>query len=662
MIERSERTDSASKNGQIDATIKPAGGKIGTTGPTDKTTLPSLEAFPYIFDYSPDSLYGNVVNFASQYISPGLIVDLGAGAGTLGVPLQEAGFDYVAVERDEAALRLLSQRNIRNYAADLSDLASLEKTLDAIHGVRAYLLIDVIEHLENPEATLHFLSTYARAHGSPHLIVSVPNVGHRDVAYHLLGGRWNVTDTGLLDRTHLHLFTAPTLRRLLTASGWQLVARDDFAMEHSDQYDPRSLLHNASLISDFLQYVNDMFNPDNRINQFLWLLKPSAPHAMVTATKSDSTATELPLISLLIRTQGKRNDLLTEALYSIYAQDCDDYEVVVCFHTPGQNEDMLLKGLHDLIRELPVHLQKNVRLIECAERGRSAPLNALIESARGKYFGLLDDDDILFSRHVSTLERGTESHGFGPIFQTFAARRRVSVREKNPGPDDFGFRVQMAARNEIATYPYAVEMIEPAWITPFDPLRQQYENGIPNCCFLVPRSLIEQTNMRFRLDFDLAEDWEFLMRAAQLLRVVTLPEITAAINVRNNASNTVQNADLQPGWAVAHRKRLDEQAARPILLDGCIAHELFRRHMETAIEREQTAMEREQTAVEHERQLAARDRRDEELIAWAQGLEQTLTATQHEYRRQAAWAQDLERRLQSRQWGRLRSLVRRVGR
>ena len=81
MIERSERTDSASKNGQIDATIKPAGGKIGTTGPTDKTTLPSLEAFPYIFDYSPDSLYGNVVNFASQYISPGLIVDLGAGAG-----------------------------------------------------------------------------------------------------------------------------------------------------------------------------------------------------------------------------------------------------------------------------------------------------------------------------------------------------------------------------------------------------------------------------------------------------------------------------------------------------------------------------------------------------------------------------------------------------
>jgi len=313
--------------------------------------------------------------------------------------------------------------------------------------------------------------------------------------------------------------------------------------------------------------------------------------------------------------------------------------------------------VHDLIRELPVHLQTKLRLVECAERGRSAPLNVLFEAARGDYFGFLDDDDILFSRHVSTLKRGVETHGIGPIFQTFAARRRTGVREKKPGPDDFGFRSSMTARGNIATYPYAVELIESAWITPFDPLTQQYANDIPNCCFFAPRSPIEQTNVRFRLDFDLAEDWEFLMRAAQLLKVVTLPEITAAINVRNNESNTVQNTDLQSAWAVAHRKRLDEQARRPLLLEGQVAHLLFRRHIEAAIERERL---QGQFAAERERlqgQIAAQNRQDGALIEWAEGLERTLIETQQEHMRQTEWAQTLERQLQSPRRRRLLSLV-----
>ncbi len=675
MIEPSQRTDVAKKNGRANGRTEPTDATIGAA----ETTIPApVEPFPYIFGYSPESVYGNVVRLAARYIALGLVVDLGAGVGAVSTPLEETGFEYVAVERDEEALRLLTQRGIRNHECDLSDLASLTKTLDAITDTKAYLLIDVLEHLEHPEIVLQFLSTHAQAHGSPYLLVSVPNVSHRDVAYNLLGGHWNITETGLLDRTHLHFFAASSLSKLLTASGWQLVTRDDFALRHSDQYDPRSLLHNESLLGDFLRYVSDTFNPDNQINQFLWLLKPAAAHAeagMAIEAKQAAIATKPPLVSLLIRTQGRRNDLLTEALYSIYAQDCDDYEAIICFHKLGENDDVLLDSLHDLIRELPIHLQSKIRLIECAKQGRSAPLNALIEAARGDYFGFLDDDDLLFARHVSTLRRGVETHGIGPIFQTFAARRRTSVRKKKLTPHDFSFPAQgtAAAPSDGVTYPYAVESIESAWIAPYDPLTQQYANDIPNCCFLVPRLLIEQTNMRFRLDYDLAEDWEFLMRAAQFLKVVTLPEITAAINVRNNESNTVQNADLQPGWAVAHRKRLDEQAKRPILLDGHIARLLFRRHIETTIKREQleeqvsaqiavqiAAQAAQAAQATQAAQAATQTPEHQRLNEWAHGLERTLIATQQEHERLSAWAQNLEQQVQSRRRGGPLSLVRRV--
>ncbi|MDQ2783775.1 MAG: methyltransferase domain-containing protein [Chloroflexota bacterium] len=666
MIEPSRHTDVAKMNGRANGKIEPTDGETDAAG----TAIPApATPFPYIFRYSPESVYGNVVRLAAQYIAPGLIVDLGAGVGAVGTPLEKVGFAYVAVERDEEALRLLTQRDIRNHECDLSDPASLEKTLDAIGSAKAYLLIDVLEHLEHPETVLQSLAAYAREHGSPYLLISVPNVSHRDVAYNLLGGHWNITDTGLLDRTHLHFFAAPSLLKLLTASGWQLVTRDDFTLRHSDQYDAQSLLHNESLLGDFLRYVSDTFNPDNQINQFLWLLKPSAPHAeeiVTTETKPGAIATKPPLVSLLIRTQGKRNDLLTEALYSIYAQDCDDYEAIICFHKPEENDDLLLDGLHTLMREIPVHLQTKIRLIECAEQGRSAPLNALIEAARGDYFGFLDDDDLLFARHVSTLKRGVETHGIGPIFQTFAARRRTNVRKRKPTPDDFGFQPQgsAAVQGDVVTYPYAVELIEAAWTAPYDPLTQQYANDIPNCCFLVPRLLIEQTNMRFRLDFELAEDWEFLMRAAQFLKVVTLPEITAAINVRNNESNTVQNADLQPEWAVAHRKRLDEQAKRPLLLEGHIARLLFRRHIETAIKREQLEGQLAAQSAQMERHAAqvaevvAQTHENQQMIEWAHSLEQTLLATQQEHERLSAWARNLERQVQSRRRRGPLSLVR----
>lgn len=622
--------------------------------------------YPYVFNYGYPSSYWNVVELTKRYVAPGVIVDLGAGAGTIAPPLMEAGFGYVGVEQHPGALRLLDARGLRHAACDVTDRDALRATLDAIGPATAYCLVDVLEHLSDPRDVLRFLAEYAGAHGAPYLVISVPNVGHRDVAYHLLAGRWTETETGLLDKTHLRFFTGISLAEALRESGWDLVARADFSLPQSDQYDAASLLHGDTQIGDFLRAVSDIFNPDSTVNQFIWLAKPRAA-GLPAATTQQETAigTAHPLLSIGVRTQGKRNDLLTEALLSIYAQECDDYEVIVCFHETTRTDNARLQDLQHLIDTLPVQLRAKIRLITCADEGRSAPLNAIVAAARGTYFGFLDDDDLLFPRHVAMLAKGVAEHGVGPIFQTFAARRRISVREERPKKREFGFRIRSVPDSRPpVTYPYTTEMIEPAWVTPYDPISQQYNNDIPNCCFLVPRALVEQTNLRFRLDFDLAEDWEYLMRAAQFLKVVTLPEITAAINVRNNESNTVQNAELQPGWVAAHRKRLDEQAKRPLLVEGRIARLLFRRHIETEIRREQVeerlhAKEREMAGLDAayrslEREYRRLEADREQLIAWAHSLEDAAQAA-------SAWGRSLSDALNARRdTERLPRILRRI--
>ena len=524
-------------------------------------------------------------------------------------------------------------------------------------------MIDVLEHLEHPEVLLNFLSEYALNNLTPYLLISVPNVGHRDVAHNLLAGQWNLTETGILDKTHLRFFTRPTLLKLFDESGWELVAENNFKLEQSDQHDPDSILHSSTLSGSLLHYFSDTLNADSQVNQFIWLLKPKSQKA----EPAPKPPVKRPLVSMLIRTQGERNDLLTEALYSIYAQDCDDYEIVVAFHSPGANTDKLLYSLRpeaqrseedrtpkdpqvELFRELqklldrlPVQLNKKTRLIISTGSGRSAPLNDLLEAAEGEYLSFLDDDDLLFPRHISVIKKAVEEHGQTSLFQTFAAERRVRVleeqEEKNLSNPEFGFtrRNPLEPVKAKGTFPYTVETIRPTWAVPFNPITQQYSNHVPITCFVMPRKIVEQTNLRFRSDFDLVEDWEFWMRVTQFLKVITLPEITAAINIRTNGTNTVGHEELQPEWQRHHKKRLDLQAEHPLVLDGRVARLIYRQHL-------QDLRKLEGIYAAHQHQL---NTLQNEKTSWQDS----------DYRNLENWAKEMDARLQKIQGNRLFRLI-----
>jgi hypothetical protein len=80
-----------------------------------------------------------------------------------------------------------------------------------------------LEHLVDPWAVVRKLDGLLRPGGI--LIASIPNVRHVKVLAPLvLRGRWDYTNSGLLDRTHLRFFVRGSAIALLESSGLKVDA------------------------------------------------------------------------------------------------------------------------------------------------------------------------------------------------------------------------------------------------------------------------------------------------------------------------------------------------------------------------------------------------------------------------------------------------------
>ena len=82
---------------------------------------------------------------------------------------------------------------------------------------QAIVLADVLEHILNPEASLSYLASMQNQDCV--FIISMPNVANLWVRLNLLFGRFEYTDRGILDRTHLHFYTKASLTSMITRAG-----------------------------------------------------------------------------------------------------------------------------------------------------------------------------------------------------------------------------------------------------------------------------------------------------------------------------------------------------------------------------------------------------------------------------------------------------------
>jgi len=122
------------------------------------------------------------------------------------------GFEY-SPEAAELAAAYCEQIIV----GDIED-ASLWDQLSSSYD--AIMLGDVLEHLRDPASVMVRCHNLLSQNGR--LIISVPNIAHWTIRWDLLWGKFNYTETGLLDNTHVHFFTEQSFREMIKQTGYEI--------------------------------------------------------------------------------------------------------------------------------------------------------------------------------------------------------------------------------------------------------------------------------------------------------------------------------------------------------------------------------------------------------------------------------------------------------
>lgn len=164
-----------------------------------------------------DSYHDNVRHDALALVSSqaGRVLDFGGGIGATAAALKQASRASHVVVADHVEDSLAEIDLV--LCGDLEESAFID-TIIAAGPFDTILCLDILEHLRDPWTVVNNLATALAAGGA--IVISVPNVNNRGILMPLLvRGKWELTDQGLLDRTHLRWFTKQSLIAMVKQSG-----------------------------------------------------------------------------------------------------------------------------------------------------------------------------------------------------------------------------------------------------------------------------------------------------------------------------------------------------------------------------------------------------------------------------------------------------------
>lgn len=353
-------------------------------------------------------------------------------------------------------------------------------------------------------------------------------------------------DAAALGEAVLSLAQDPDLRRRLGAAA-RLRVRQEFSIErcveaHKDLYEglltERLGAIAAFPLAEHKQRRRPIARRDLRpgvgaLGQDGIAVRPRAfehlrrtPHAGERAGAQLHGIDQAPRVSVVVPAYN-RGELLSAAVASVLTQSFDDLELLVV--DDGSNED-LDAALAATVKD------PRVRMIRHTEnRGTAAARNTGTSSAKGDYIAFLDSDDVWYPEKLARQLAWMESHG-----------ELVSCT---------GYRVATGLR-------------------PGGELRLSLEVGFrdllwgcvvsPGSTMIAKKALLDEVGP-FDESLRRLEDWEWLLRCAQLAPIGMVPEILAIVHpsareaypwedVRDSAS-TIESYALAGKYPLRARDR-----------------------------------------------------------------------------------------------------------
>jgi len=148
------------------------------------------------------------------------VLDAGCGAGRMAKALTARGFEVTGIERSPPQAAQARAVCKQVYEGDLQDEGTWAR---AGGGYDALLLSHVLEHVVEREKVLRLAKAALKP--SAALVVVLPNVATWRMRWHLLSGRWEYREEGVLDRTHVRFYTLESAVQFLEEDGQLELAR-----------------------------------------------------------------------------------------------------------------------------------------------------------------------------------------------------------------------------------------------------------------------------------------------------------------------------------------------------------------------------------------------------------------------------------------------------
>ena len=148
-----------------------------------------------------------------------LILDIGCGNGELGeIIKKEKGAIVHGIDVSQESIVIAQKKIDFAFMADLEKDNWLERIKDNKYD--KIIISEVLEHLFEPEKILEDIKKVS--YDDTEIIITVPNLLFWKNRLKIFFGKFKYTNSGIMDRGHVHFFTWKNLKNLLKFTGYKI--------------------------------------------------------------------------------------------------------------------------------------------------------------------------------------------------------------------------------------------------------------------------------------------------------------------------------------------------------------------------------------------------------------------------------------------------------
>lgn len=308
--------------------------------------------------------------------------------------------------------------------------------------------------------------------------------------------------------------------------------------------------YKKTTVNSYFAWLEKTISPDTLLHQ--------AAHDYLAAESGRDVESNDVFLSIVMRTQGKRPEMLSEALLSLTAQSNTDFELLVMGHNLTNEQSVVV---NTILSELPDWMRAKTQLIPVNGGTRTTPLNRGFEAAKGKYIAVLDDDDLVFDNWVEVFHELSEEHD-GKILHAYSVIQDWEV-----------------VGGDYPDTPRAADSPKNTYCRDFNLMDELTANFCPLCTLAFPAYAFQEWGIHFDETLTTTEDWDFTMRTAFLTGVADSSEITFLYRHWLNAESSA-TVHKKKEWDANYCRIVKQYVKTPFVLPSNTLHGVIDRHLD----------------------------------------------------------------------------------